>query len=118
MGYSNLKTLGLQVQKRLLNNLHVLLEEYDYRSLEFWVEKIIASGQFRVISEEENTLYCVDNENDLISINYPAIIDLEGENTHRNTTVYRTIQFKECIQCIAWSEFTGPRESLNPILKW
>ena len=31
--------------------------------------------------------------------------------TGRGTTVYRIIRFKECIQCIAWSDSRGP---VNP----
>src|SRR5271168_1523085 len=33
----------------------------------------------------------------------------------RGITLYRTIRFKERIQCIGPSEFTGPRESVNVI---
>ena len=33
-------------------------------------------------------------------------------------TLYRTIRFKERIQCIGPSEFTGPRESVNVIPNW
>src|SRR5271168_4796200 len=36
----------------------------------------------------------------------------------RGITLYRTIRFKERIQCIGPSEFTGPRESANVIPKW
>src|ERR1700678_750582 len=35
--------------------------------------------------------------------------------TGRGITLYRTIRFKERIQCIGPSEFTGPRESVNVI---
>ena len=37
----------------------------------------------------------------------PITMDHAG----RGTTVYRIIRFKECIQCIAWSDSRGP---LNP----
>src|ERR1700678_518071 len=36
----------------------------------------------------------------------------------RGITLYRTIRFKERIQCIGPSEFTGPRESVNVIPNW
>src|ERR1700678_2990998 len=36
----------------------------------------------------------------------------------RGITLYRTIRFKERIQCIGPSEFTGPRESMNVIPNW
>src|SRR5271168_4065105 len=36
----------------------------------------------------------------------------------RGITLYRTIRFKERIQCIRPSEFTGPRESVNVIPNW
>src|SRR5271163_1225240 len=37
---------------------------------------------------------------------------------HTGITLYRTIRFKERIQCIGPSEFTGPRESANVIPNW
>src|SRR5271155_5643635 len=37
---------------------------------------------------------------------------------HTGITLYRTIRFKERIQCIGPSEFTGPRESVNVIPNW
>src|ERR1700678_4312214 len=37
---------------------------------------------------------------------------------HTGMTLYRTIRFKERIQCIGPSEFTGPRESVNVIPNW
>src|ERR1700678_90641 len=37
---------------------------------------------------------------------------------HTGITLYRTIRFKEQIQCIGPSEFTGPRESVNVIPNW
>src|SRR5271155_2125471 len=39
-------------------------------------------------------------------------------NPGRGITLYRTIRFKEQIQCIGPSEFTGPRESANVIPNW
>src|SRR5271168_1605600 len=39
-------------------------------------------------------------------------------STGRGITLYRTIRFKERIQCIGPSEFTGPRESVNVIPNW
>src|ERR1700678_4116008 len=36
----------------------------------------------------------------------------------RGITLYRTIRFKERIQCIGPSKFTGPRESVNVIPNW
>src|ERR1700678_2629400 len=36
----------------------------------------------------------------------------------RGITLYRTIRFKERIQCIGPSEFMGPRESVNVIPNW
>src|ERR1700678_1511755 len=38
--------------------------------------------------------------------------------SHTGITLYRTIRFKERIQCIRPSEFTGPRESVNVIPNW
>src|ERR1700678_2024820 len=38
--------------------------------------------------------------------------------THTGITLHRTIRFKERIQCIGPSEFTGPRESVNVIPNW
>src|SRR5271168_3054001 len=37
---------------------------------------------------------------------------------HTGITLYRTIRFKERIQCIGPSEFTGPHESVNVIPNW
>src|ERR1700678_4361369 len=37
---------------------------------------------------------------------------------HTGITLYGTIRFKERIQCIGPSEFTGPRESVNVIPNW
>src|ERR1700678_1711204 len=42
----------------------------------------------------------------------------EGRATGRGITLYRTIRFKERIQCIGPSEFTGPRKSVNVITNW
>src|SRR5271155_50316 len=39
-------------------------------------------------------------------------------HAHTGITLYRTIRFKERIQCIGPSEFTGPRESVNVIPNW
>lgn len=66
MCYSNLKLLDQRIQKRFIDNLLVLLQEYNCGSLETWLENInvLASGRFRVTSDEESTLYCVDEEND------------------------------------------------------
>ena len=36
--------------------------------------------------------------------------------TGRDLTLYRTVRFKERIQCSGRSEFTGPRESANILL--
>ena len=80
MGHSNLQSVTEYCQNRLLENLHVLLEECGCRSLEIWVENILASACFMTSNERySNTLHCVDKEDKFISITFPAIIDLEGE---------------------------------------
>ena len=57
-------------------------------------------------------LHCTgpsDSRNEYSVSDHP----IQGTNT-----VYRTIRFKERIQCIGSSEFTGPRESANVIPNW
>src|ERR1700678_4272455 len=39
-------------------------------------------------------------------------------SSHTGITLYRTIRFKERIQCIGPSEFARPRESVNVIPNW
>ena len=69
--------------KIVLENLHVLLEECNCWSLEIWVENMLASARFRhVTSTEENMLYCLDEDDDLISVSFLAIIDVKGEYSH------------------------------------
>ena len=46
---------------------------------------------------------------------YPAVC-LVVSRSHRDLTLYRTVRFKERIQCSGRSEFTGPRESANILL--
>ena len=83
MGYRNWKSLSEQCQNRLLENLHVLLDECNCLSLKIWVENILPSARFRhVASDEENTLHCLDKDDDLISVSFLAIIDVKGEYSH------------------------------------
>jgi hypothetical protein len=49
--------------------------------LEIWSEKILVSANFQVISDEERSLYYINEEQDLISMRFPAILDLEGEHS-------------------------------------
>jgi hypothetical protein len=79
MGYSNLRTVDEKTQSRLIESLQILLDECNCRNLEIWSENIVASAQFQSVSNEEKSLYCIDEENDLIFITFPAILDLEGE---------------------------------------
>ena len=106
MGYSNLQSLSQYCQNRLLENLRVVLDECGCRSLEIWMENILADARFRhmMLDEENfNTLHCVDEEDDIINITFPAIIDLEGEHScirpffslegHEQVNFYRIFVF-------------------------
>lgn len=80
MGYRNWKSISQNCQEQLLEYLRVLLEECNCWSLEIWVENVLSSARFRRVSlNEENTLHCLDEDDDLISVTFPAIINLEGE---------------------------------------
>ena len=80
MGYRNWESLSEHCRNRLLENLRVLLDECNCLNLEIWVENILSSARFRrVASDEENTLHCFDEDNDLISATFLAIIDVKGE---------------------------------------
>src|ERR1700678_3463125 len=48
----------------------------------------------------------------------PIGLSRQTGTAHTGITLYRTIRFKERIQCIGPSEFTGPRESVNVIPNW
>ena len=80
MGYRNWKSVSQNCQEQVLRNLRELLEECNCWSLEIWVENVLASARFRrTTSTEENTLYCLDEDNDLISVTFPAILNLKGD---------------------------------------
>ena len=80
MGYRNWESLSEHCRNRLLENLRVLLDECNCLNLEIWVENILSSARFRRVAlDEENTLHCFDEDNDLISATFPAIIDVKGE---------------------------------------
>ena len=83
MGYRNWKSLSEQCQNRLLENLHVLLDECNCLSLKILVENILPSARFRHVAlDEKNTLHCLDEDDDLISVSFLAIIDVKGEYSH------------------------------------
>ena len=106
MGYSNLQSLSQYCQNRLLENLRVVLDGCGCRSLEIWVENILADAHFRHMmldEENSNTLHCVDEEDDIMNITFPAIIDLEGEHSrihpffslkgHKQVNFYRILVY-------------------------
>ena len=46
------------------------------------MERVVASARFRHMTSEEycsNTLHCVDEEDEIMSVTFPAIMDLEGD---------------------------------------
>ena len=81
MGYSILKEVDRKTQSRLVDSLRDMLDECNCQSLEIWFENILVSAQFQSISDEESSLYCIDDERDLVSMRFPAMLDLEGENS-------------------------------------
>lgn len=82
MGHSNIPSVSSYCQNSLLQILRVLLEKRGRRSLETWVERVVESARFRHMTSEEyysNTFHCVDEEDEIMSVTFPAIMDLEGE---------------------------------------
>jgi hypothetical protein len=79
MGYSHLKTVDQTTQSKLNEILHAVLRDCNCENLDMWVESIIQSGHFRVVSDKEESLYCVDENDDLLSMTFPAMLDVKGE---------------------------------------
>ena len=81
MGYTYLKSIQKKDQSRLLENLQKLLNDSDCMSLEAWSESMITSGHFHSISDtnDEHSLYYLNKNDELISITFPAILDLNGK---------------------------------------
>lgn len=67
MDYSILKEVDPKTQSRLLESLHKLLDECNCQNLEIWSENLLVSAHFHVMLDEETTLYCFNEEHDLIS---------------------------------------------------
>src|SRR5271168_1670558 len=61
---------------------------------------------------------CAAPRNNLTSATNHLILPNSAVMAGRGITLYQTIRFKERIQCIGPSEFTGPRESVNVIPNW
>ena len=81
IGCTNLKEVDPETQSRLLESLHKLLDECNCQSLEIWSENLLVSAHFHMMSDEKNALYFFDEEHDLISMRFPAILNLEGERS-------------------------------------
>ena len=74
MGYSYWDSFEKNSQSIALHNA---LQKSNCASTNH-LEHIINSGRFRHLSCEQNTLQWVNNNNEIISIAFPAILDLDG----------------------------------------
>jgi hypothetical protein len=81
MGYTNLKEVDPKTQSRLLDSLRELLDEFNCRNLEIWSENLLVSAHFHAMPDEETALHCFDEDHNLLSMRFPAILDLEGERS-------------------------------------
>ena len=81
MGYRYLKSIHNKIQIQLLKTLRNFFADSDCLSLGAWSEVMVESGLFQSIldSDDESSLYFLNKDNELLSIRFPAILDLNGK---------------------------------------
>lgn len=77
--------MGYTYQDSFKNNSQADFIEFHLNSLQIsnyasldHLENVVNNGRFRLLSFEQNLLQWVDENNEMISISFPAILDLEG----------------------------------------
>ena len=76
MGYSD--SFEFECQSNMDHSLHVVLQRSNCASI-LHLENVIENGRFRVVSSQRNRLQWVDERNEIISISFPAVLDLYGD---------------------------------------
>ena len=81
MGYRYLRGMHDKIQIQLLKSLRKVLSNSNCLGLGAWSEIIVESGQFQSISnfDDETSLYFLDENDELLCITFPAILDLYGK---------------------------------------
>jgi hypothetical protein len=81
MGYHYLRAIHNKFQIQLLKSLQVILANSNCLGLGAWSEMMVESGQFQSISDsdDENSLYLSDKNDQLSCITFPAILNLDGK---------------------------------------
>ena len=81
MGYRYLKAIHDKTQTQLLKVLRKILINSGCLGLGAWSEVMVESGLFQAIpdSDDESSLYFLNKNNELSTITFPAILDLDGK---------------------------------------
>ena len=82
MGYRYSDSLENERRLKFIESFNTLLKKENCASTRRLV-KIIEGGRFQLISSEneDNKLRFLDEENEIVSISFPAILDLKGNHT-------------------------------------
>ena len=84
MGYSD--SFEFECQLNMDHSLQVVLQRSNCASI-VHLKNVIENGWFHVVSSQRNRLQWVDERNEMISISFPAVLDLDGDYTVGNKSV-------------------------------
>ena len=76
MGYSYWESFEKTSQSNVINSLHIALQKPNCASND--LEVFINNGSFRFLRVQENVLRLVNETNEILSISFPAVLDLDG----------------------------------------
>ena len=76
MGYSYWESFERNSQSNVINSLHIALQKPNCASND--LETVINNGGFRFVHFQDNVLRLVNERNEILSISFPAVLDLDG----------------------------------------
>ena len=108
MGYHYSDSLKNEHRLKLVESFNMMLKRENCASTRRLV-KIIECGRFQLISSEneDNKLRFFDEENEIVSISFPAILDLKGNHTR-----IQSFPFNRNEESVSFSFYTGQRSSI------